>query len=187
MELIIALNDRSFSGRGRDADLAELSCESGCDCNCACCGCACDCNFSPSSNLFVGDASRGECSSRIDLDRDKILNGFGLPFFATAVPVELGGESPFESRDTSECEGPPTALRATDRSRLDSVCKVAISMATLPSEVIETGKVLPVLVFSFDETLPDMAGLSVSLDILSSPWRAESGLFCKRLELLDAL
>lgn len=121
------------------------------------------------------------------MERDKILNGFGLFFFATAVPVELGGESPFESRDTSECDGPPTALLATDLSKLDSVRKVAISMATLPSEVIETGKVLPVLVFSFDETLPDMAGRSVSLDILSSGWLAGSGLFCSRLELLDAL
>lgn len=120
VELIIALKDLSPCSTGKGADLAALSCEI---------DCACGCVFSPSPNLFVGDGSRGECSSRIDLDRDKILKGFGLLFFATAVLVDGGCDSPFESRDTSEFDGPPTALLATDRSRLDSVCKVVISIA----------------------------------------------------------
>lgn len=125
MEFIIALNDLSPCSTGKGADFADGSCEIGCDC--ACCGC--NCIFSPSPNLFVGDVSRGECSSRVDLERDNILKGFGLLFFVIAVLEEVGVESPFDSSDTSECDGPPTALLATDLSKLDSVCEIAISMA----------------------------------------------------------
>jgi hypothetical protein len=51
----------------------------------------------------------------------------------------------------------------------------------------ETMKVVPVLAVSFVETLPDMAGRSVSLDMLSSGACLAVSEFCKRLELLEAL
>ncbi len=46
---------------------------------------------------------------------------------------------------------------------------------------------VPVLLVSFDETLPAMLGRSVSLDMLSSVRVAADSEFCSRLELFAAL
>jgi hypothetical protein len=51
----------------------------------------------------------------MDLVLDSRLNAFGLPFLMTFVP-EDGGVSVWESRETSDFEGPPTGRRVVDRS-----------------------------------------------------------------------
>lgn len=51
----------------------------------------------------------------------------------------------------------------------------------------EAAQFLPVLLVSFDETLPAMPGRSVSLDMLSSVRVAANSEFCNRLELFAAL
>ncbi len=61
-----------------------------------------------------------------------MLKGFGLFFFATVLLVEEGRASPlFDSRETSDCDGPPTAFLAIDLSRLDSVCAIRVSILRL--------------------------------------------------------
>jgi hypothetical protein len=93
-------NDRSPSDIGSGAVLRDSLCA---------------CDFSGSINLLFGDNSRGLCSSRMDLVLDSRLNAFGLPFLMTFVP-EDGGVSVWESRETSDFEGPPTGRRVVDRS-----------------------------------------------------------------------
>ncbi len=51
----------------------------------------------------------------------------------------------------------------------------------------EAAQFVPVLLVSFDGTLPAMLGRSVSLDMLSSVWVAADSEFCNRLELFAAL
>lgn len=105
LEVIIALNDRSPSEIGRGAVLRDSLCA---------------CVFSGSINLLFGEGSRGLGSSRIDFVLDSKLNAFGLPFLITFAPEDDCGGSVWESRETSDFEGPPTGRRVVDRS-LDSI------------------------------------------------------------------
>lgn len=89
-------NDRSCCSTGNGADLTGLLGA---------------CVFSKSGDFCRGDGSRGECSSRIDRDLERMLNGFGLFFFPAALLVEEGCASPlFEWRDVLDCEGPAACL-----------------------------------------------------------------------------
>jgi hypothetical protein len=169
----MALSDRSFSVAGRGAVLIESECV---------------CVFSGSINLLFGDGSRGLCSSRIDFVLDNKLNGFGLPFLMTLLLEEDAWGSACESTETSDLEGPPTGRRVADLSLLDSITRL-----TLAHDIQRHLKrkdetvVVPVLVASFDDTFPAMAGWSVSLDMLSSVTGRAVSEFCRRLELFAAL
>jgi hypothetical protein len=52
----------------------------------------------------------------MDLVLDSRLNAFGLLFLMAFVLEEDGGGSGWESRETSDFDGPPTGRRVVDRS-----------------------------------------------------------------------
>jgi len=170
VEAIIARKDRSPS-IGSGAVFAELLGGVG---------------FSTSRNLLLGGGSSGLCSSRMDLVRDNKLKGLGLLFLVILALEDEGGDESVDSRAMSGFGGPPTGRRVMARSAV-SVLVVSGRSVTGNVDEDETTRVVPGLEFSFDETFPDMAGRSVSLDISSEPCLPISKLFCKRLELFDAL
>jgi hypothetical protein len=102
----MALNDRSPSEIGRGAVLTDSLCA---------------CVLSGSIKwLLFGEGSRGLGSSRIDFVLESRVNPFGLPFLTTFAPEEEGGASVWESRETSDLEGPPTGRRVVALS-LESI------------------------------------------------------------------
>jgi hypothetical protein len=168
----MALNDLSFSGPGRGAVLSDSVRVYA---------------LSGSVNLLFGDGSRGLCSSRIDFVLDNKLNGFGFPFLMTFVFEKEGGGSVWESRETSDLAGPATGRWFVDRSLLDSIHPSFKVSSRYQKRRNEIAKVVLVLLVSFDETFPAMAGRSVSLDMLSSVTGRADSEFCRRLELFAAL
>lgn len=159
------LNDRSPSAKS--GAVFEESCEASVLSGC-------------SAIFSVGEVvSIGLDSSRMDLVRERMLNGFGLLFLLFVFEVE-------STSDSSDLERPPTGRRGTSFSPEGS--DGIVSERSPKPILVKPRKDVPVLGVSFDETRPDIVGWSVSLDMLSSGWTGRMVFsFCNRLELFAAL
>jgi hypothetical protein len=79
--------------------------------------------------LSVGEASRGLFSSRIDLVLDSRLNALGLPFLLALECEDGGWDSPVDSMETSDRDGPPTGFLVVDLSTLGSASRIRVSIS----------------------------------------------------------